>query len=449
MKAIVAKALKNRMLKKFAGEAGLILMLRVFAAGMNYVGVICLARWLSLSDFGIYGSIMSAVGFGAVAVQFGSTLTAIRYLGEYQVHQEQGKAHGIIRYSERGVLLIALVTSTVLGGACATTAWLGYFPTGCVWLLGLAVLPAFALTDVQSAIMRSFDQILPALLPKDVIWRSCIPLFAFMLFVYCPAHLRLPILLVLSALSLSVFALWQHWHLHSTLPSAIKSATPDYDQKSWWSTSIPIWLLLMSRISFRTLDVVIVALLLNPAAAGIYFAASRTSELLGFVLSSLNLIVGPNISKLYAADKKAELTQYLAVSSVVIFTPALVMFAACALFPELILSIFGSQFEDGKWVLIVMAFGQLFNAATGSVGVMLNMTGHEKINARIMITTAPFTAAAMFLFAWQFGMIGAAIAAAGGIVTWNVLLWRAARKHTEYDPSIWGTIVFAKRGFKS
>ena len=83
MKAIVAKALKNRMLKKFAGEAGLILMLRVFAAGMNYVGVICLARWLSLSDFGIYGSIMSAVGFGAVAVQFGSTLTAIRYLGEY------------------------------------------------------------------------------------------------------------------------------------------------------------------------------------------------------------------------------------------------------------------------------------------------------------------------------------------------------------------------------
>ena len=39
MKAIVAKALKNRMLKKFAGEAGLILMLRVFAAGMNYVGV--------------------------------------------------------------------------------------------------------------------------------------------------------------------------------------------------------------------------------------------------------------------------------------------------------------------------------------------------------------------------------------------------------------------------
>jgi O-antigen/teichoic acid export membrane protein len=449
MKAIVFKAIKSPALNRFAGEAGLVMALRIFAAVMSYLGVVLLARWLSLSDFGNYGAIMSAVGIGAVAVQFGSTLTIIRFLGEYEVQEQHGKSHGVIRYAERGVLLISLLVMFAIGGAFAFSAWRGTFPSGYMWLAGVLLLPAFALTDVQSAIMRSFCQILPALLPKDVLWRACLPLIGFALFLLVPEEDRLPLLLVLSAVMLTLFALWQHRYLRRSLPGAIREAFPVYDPRTWWATSLPIWLMLISRMSFRTLDVIFVGLLLSPSAAGIYFAASRTSELLGFVLSSLNLVVGPNISKLYAADKKEELTQYLAVASIVIFVPALALFLACALFPNTILSIFGGEFVNGKRVLIIMAFGQLFNAATGSVGVMLNMTGHEKINAKIMITTAPFTALATFIMASFFGTTGAALAASGGIVVWNTLLWRAARKHTEYDPSVWGAFTFILGARKS
>ncbi|MBL4828278.1 MAG: oligosaccharide flippase family protein [Aliivibrio sp.] len=430
--------------RKFSAEAGLIIALRALAAFMSYLTLVLVARWLPLNDYGIYGTIMSVIGISAVIVQCGATQTTIRYLGEYEVTKKPNLASGIIRYSHRGVALLSLGTTIVFCILALGLEQVGITPNALIWIAGLLLLPAFSVVDLQGAVLRSFNKILPALLPKDILWRAAVIIIGFLLYLFVPEHERLAYLLLGSAGALTLLAVAQHSYQKRTLPDPVQSSKAKFDLKAWWTTTMPIWFLLIARMSFRTIDVIIVGLLVDPAAAGIYFAASRTSELLGFVLSSLNLIVGPNISRLYAARKSEELKKYLALSSVAVFTPALFLFLIYCIMPETILSLFGSEFVKGKWVLILMAFGQLCNAATGSVGVLLNMSGHEKINAKVMVTVAPITALLLFAFTALWGIDGAAFASVGGMIMWNALLWQAARKHTEYDPSLWGAITVLK-----
>jgi O-antigen/teichoic acid export membrane protein len=49
-----------------------------------------------------------------------------------------------------------------------------------------------------------------------------------------------------------------------------------------------------------------------------------------------------------------------------------------------LLGLYGEAFRSGASVLVVLAIGQIVNGATGPVGYLLNMTGHERTNARIL-----------------------------------------------------------------
>ena len=51
----------------------------------------------------------------------------------------------------------------------------------------------------------------------------------------------------------------------------------------------------------------------------------------------------------------------------------------------MILGFFGGQFITATTSLIILAFGQFFNSITGPSGIILNMTGHEKVSRNIIL----------------------------------------------------------------
>jgi len=58
---------------------------------------------------------------------------------------------------------------------------------------------------------------------------------------------------------------------------------------------------------------------------------------------------------------------------------ALIPVLICTLFPVFVLNFFGEEFVAAAPLLVVLSLGQLINVATGSVGFLLLMSGHEKI----------------------------------------------------------------------
>jgi len=71
---------------------------------------------------------------------------------------------------------------------------------------------------------------------------------------------------------------------------------------------------------------------------------------------------------------------------------------------------------------------KLINAACGSVGFLLNMTGHETETAKVIGTAAVFNVVMNLLLAPRFGLQGAAVATAVTFLLWNALLWRFAAR---------------------
>ena len=90
-------------------------------------------------------------------------------------------------------------------------------------------------------------------------------------------------------------------------------------------------------------------------------------------------------------------------------------------FPEPILRLFGPDFVTGAPLLRLLSIGQFINVATGSVGYLLMMTGHER-TLRLNITLA--TAVNLWLCLWlipKMGPFGAAIATAVPLALMNLL----------------------------
>src|SRR5690606_15230200 len=81
---------------------------------------------------------------------------------------------------------------------------------------------------------------------------------------------------------------------------------------------------------------------------------------------------------LYWAGKMKELQKIISQSTKLMFLMALVITLALVFFGKFLLGLFGEEFKAGYTVLVVLVISQLVNAATGSVGVFMNMSGRQK-----------------------------------------------------------------------
>ena len=105
---------------------------------------------------------------------------------------------------------------------------------------------------------------------------------------------------------------------------------------------------------------------------------------------------------------------------------------------KIVLSYFGKEFLLGHNILIILVFGQIINAATGSVGIFLNMTGNQKVLRNIIIATAVFVVMGYYLVIPIYGMLGAAIISVIGTTILNVFsaiyVYRKLQYVTFYIP---------------
>jgi len=90
--------------------------------------------------------------------------------------------------------------------------------------------------------------------------------------------------------------------------------------------------------------------------------------------------------------------------------------------------VFGPEYDASYVPLLILLAGQMVNSAAGSVGFLLNMTGHERETARGMAVAATLNVVLNLLLTPLWGVQGAAIATAVSMIAWNALLWWAVHQ---------------------
>jgi O-antigen/teichoic acid export membrane protein len=100
---------------------------------------------------------------------------------------------------------------------------------------------------------------------------------------------------------------------------------------------------------------------------------------------------------------------------------------------HLVLGAFGDAFQAGRGVVLILAAGQMFNAATGPVGGLLNMTGHHDRYARITVTISTLNLIGNIPGVMFWGIHGAAAVTSTLIAVQNVWAWYEVRRLLDID----------------
>ena len=191
--------------------------------------------------------------------------------------------------------------------------------------------------------------------------------------------------------------------------------------KQLLKTSLPLLGSTLAAIIVTNADVIMLGWLSSTKDVGLYAVAARLALLSSFFLQVTNASVSPKIAALYENGKINELEKMvqritkglglLGLLQVIIFIVA----------GKLILSIWGTEFTNAYWILIVLGLGQLVNISTGAVGLLLIMCGYEKIQSRIAIIFMFLHLVLIFILINKYGAIGAAVATAITISLQNLI----------------------------
>jgi O-antigen/teichoic acid export membrane protein len=175
--------------------------------------------------------------------------------------------------------------------------------------------------------------------------------------------------------------------------------------------ALPLWLAELIFQFRKNVLTITLGTLSTLASVGIFAVASRVNSVGSTIYVSLVTAIRPILAQLHDRSDRAGLAHLYMTATRWMLTLNLPFFLLIVLYSKFILSLFGETFRAGATALLILAAGELVNAATGICGPMIDMTGHVKIKlANSILRLVVLVGASAFLIPiW--GVVGAATAA--------------------------------------
>jgi O-antigen/teichoic acid export membrane protein len=420
--------------RKIAGGGLIALVIKVTSAALTYAMFVLLARVMPIAEFGSFSFGFNLATFLSFVAGFGLHIAITRWWPEYNVKNRPELARSAYRWSARITLqagLFVVVIMLLAGSLIGEGAGIDRFT---LWLASVLIIP-LALSELLAGVFRANGQFVWALMPKDVIWRSIVCAVCGALIFSGRTLLEQEAILLVTA-SLAVPLIFQLLAFERSAMRGIDKLDPSpEDRKLWLRTAAPIWVSGMIYAATQYMDVVLVGLMLTPENVAIYFAATKTASLLLLMQVVSTLVSGPLISTGIHGNDIPALQKALRVSALITVIPSLIAFAAIAIAGDKLLDFFGDEFDSGYWALLTISFGYLVVALSGPVSTVLQLGGKESVYMRIMFTTYVVTIPVQLALIYSYGLIGAAVGSAVGMIIWNVRARKATLHHFGIDPT--------------
>lgn len=162
---------------------------------------------------------------------------------------------------------------------------------------------------------------------------------------------------------------------------------------------------------------------------GTYHAAAQVAALFPMVVGAFGAMLQPMIVACWRRGDSERLRQLFRAATrwgLYLAIPAYVVIARSA--PSILETLFQPAYRTGAWVLVILASGQMINAATGPVGQLLVMGGREGIWAVCSGSALVANVCLDLVLIPRFGAVGAAVATAFAIaLTFGLGLLIAAK----------------------
>lgn len=394
--------------------AALAFFLRGIGAGFAFMLNVAIARLLGVDGAGLYFLALSVISIISIIARLGLDNALLRFISVYASKNEWRMVGGVFSFGIR----MAIVSSIILTLTCFTLApWLALalfekpeLALPLRWM-SLGIMGA-SLMMLMSECLKGVRNVREAMLVSGVLY----PLIALALVwplvtLFGASGASAAYVLGTGGAAVMGYLFWRRTIVSTgNLPNLfpvdklLASSRPLFVM-SILNGAILLWVPLLLLGVWGTTE-----------ESGIFGAAVRVVTLLTFFLHAVNTIVAPKFAALYHEGEMETLGRVARHSALLITlaaSPVFILFFAAA---DDVMSVFGPDFHKGGLVLTILTFSQFINSITGSVGFLLAMSGNERHvrNAAILGALALLLLSVVLIP--SYGMVGAAIAMAVGLI---------------------------------
>jgi O-antigen/teichoic acid export membrane protein len=378
--------------------------------------LLLLARVLGIQQVGRYAQSYAVLSLLGLLALSGFRAGVTRFVAVHLADDDPAAVRGTVRLA----VLVSGGSAALLGGVLAPAApWLAerlHDPALTTGLRLMALtLPAMTVCEAALAATRG--------------WRSQ-RAFTLIGQIYEPVcRLALTAALLLAGAGLTgafwaiVVAGWSAAALALVALrrrlAALDPVAPVYRPRQLFSFSTVSWVSSIASTGLIWLDTLLLGFFANPDI-GVYNVATRLVTVAVFVLAPLNAAFGPYLAHLYHTDRMDEVRRSYAAVTGWVVRLSLPAFAALLAFPDELLRLFGGAFVAGAAVTVILAVGQLVNAATGPCGTVLNMSGRVALNMADNLAALVLNVLLNLWLIPAYGIVGAAVAWAVALAVVNV-----------------------------
>lgn len=234
---------------------------------------------------------------------------------------------------------------------------------------------------------------------------------------------------IYSATSMSVFV----FGLAVFLLFSPKVSVGDVNFKKLLSSSLPLLLVVLMQQLLQWSGQFIAGIQLDAEAVSRLASAQRTAMLVSFVLGVINLVVAPKFAELYSQNRIDDLKE-LSFKSVRLVSVLILPLIILVMFvPDLIMSLYGPEYREAGGVLRILAAGQFVNAITGSVGILLIMSGNEKDLRNITVVSGVIALTLVWGLTVFLGEVGNSLGTAIAVASQNLLAVYFVKKRLGFN----------------
>jgi O-antigen/teichoic acid export membrane protein len=409
----------------------------VVAGGVAFLIQAILARAMGPRGFGTYRLVLAWVAASVPIAELGFDTATIRFAANYQAAGSFGSLRGLVR---RG-------TQIVLGASCAVAvgmvlvSWAasrGVFP---YFVLGACLMPLQALLNLNKstliALKHPIGATVVALVMRQFGFAALILVSVYLLRIQLTAGFAI----ACSGITWLAVLLASYALLRVRLPQQVLATPAKYHTAQWLSTSFSFLFVTFMQVASSRSDLIMVGLFRSRTDVGVYGAAVLLTSLLDQIVACANSILAPWFAEAHGLGRTAELQRLVTRATRGVFLTLLVPGLILLAFARQILLLLGEGYGTGRFVLSVLVISFLVRGFTGSVGLLLGMSGEQALLAKAMTATAIAKLGFDLLLIPAYGMSGAAISMLLGSVVRSAALGVLTLVRVRIAPTPAGTWI--------
>ena len=434
------RGLKGKFLK-----IGLVsITIKGFGAALSVLVTIILARVLGVDGFGEYAYVLAILTLLALPAQAGIPQLVTRETALGMVRKSTARVVGIWRWATKiGVVMGGAIA---LGLGVVQMAWPDVMGEHAdLFFAGLLLPLALALTHIVAAFLRGLRNVVLAQLVGSVTAPLAFIVFISVLLginteITPSSAMGLNFLSTGIALSLGMLLFFKvrPWR-------AVEKIEPAYETKAWIKSLMPLSMITGFSFINAQFALIMLGILAAKMDVGVYKAMMVFSSALLIAQQAINDVISPYLVSSHETGNKHKL-------ETIVFMTALASFVFM-LFPALIFAfwggsiielVYGEEYRPGYVALVILLVGQVVNAGSGPVALLLNMTGYERYTLRGVGVSTILNVVLCVILIPKYGIAGAAVASALTLVGWNLILVYFVARKLGINSTVINSLLFRK-----